>query len=87
MPQLSEDADTILRQMKTRGADEGDYVLMEVLVTLLDNNEYRVFLALDELIKLRLVVCTPRKDALAMTKAGARTIGPRGVAGWAGDQQ
>jgi hypothetical protein len=57
-----------------------------VLITLLDNNKHRVFLALDELIKLRLILCTPRRDALAMTKAGARTIGPRHAAGWAENQ-
>jgi hypothetical protein len=87
MTQLSGDADKILRQMKAHGAEEGDYVLLDVLVPLLDNNEHRVLLALNELIRLRLVVCTRRKDALAMTKAGARTIGPRRVAGWAENQQ
>ena len=70
MAQLSQDANAILRRMKALDADTGDYVLVDVFVSLLDDNEDRVCLALDELIKLRLAVVTPDKDALAMTKAG-----------------
>ena len=72
MPRLSEDANTILRRLKALGANAGDYVLLDVFVSMLDENEDRVCLALDGLIKLRLAVVTPDKDALAMTKAGAR---------------
>jgi hypothetical protein len=72
MPQLSEDANTILRRMQALGANPGDYVLMDVFAALLDDNEQRVASALDELISLRLVVSTSGKDALAMTRAGAR---------------
>jgi hypothetical protein len=55
--------------MKSLQADTGDYVLVDVFVTLLDDNENRVCLALDELIKLRLAVVTPDKDALAMNES------------------
>jgi hypothetical protein len=55
--------------MKALGAKAGDYVLVDVFVTLLDNTEHRAVSALDELVKLQLVVCTADKDALAMTKA------------------
>jgi hypothetical protein len=72
MPQLSEDANTILRRMQALGANPGDYVLVDVFVALLDNNEQRVASALDELINLRLVVITRDRVALAMTRAGAR---------------
>jgi hypothetical protein len=72
MPQLSEDANTILKYMKALSANAGDYILMDAFVTLLDNNEHRAISAVDELIKLRLVVGTHRKEALAMTKAGER---------------
>jgi hypothetical protein len=72
MPQLGDDAKTILRHMKVLGADAGDYVLVDVFVTLLGNNEHRAVSALDQLVELGFVVCTPAKDALAMTKAGAR---------------
>jgi hypothetical protein len=72
MAQLSQDANAILRRMKALDADTGDYVLVDVFVSLLGNDEHRVGSALDELIKLRLVMVTPDKDALAMTKAGAR---------------
>jgi hypothetical protein len=58
--------------MKALGANIGDYVLVDVFEVLLDNNEHRFVSALDELIKLRLVVATLDKDALALTKAGAR---------------
>jgi hypothetical protein len=54
--------------MKALHVNAGDYVLVD----LLEDNEHRVGSALDELIKLRLVVVTRDKDALAMTKAGAR---------------
>jgi len=70
MQRLSQDAGTILTHMRSLHADTGDYVLVDVFVSLLDDNEDRVCLALDELIKLRLAVVTPDKDALAMTKAG-----------------
>jgi hypothetical protein len=56
--------------MKSLHADTGDYVLVDVFMSLLDDNEDRVCLALDELIELSLAVVTPDKDALAMTKAG-----------------
>ena len=72
MPQLSDDANRILRRMKALGADTGDYVLVDVFVTLLENDEHRAVSALDELVERRLIVCTSDKDALAMTKAGAR---------------
>jgi hypothetical protein len=72
MPQLSKDAYTILSHMKLLGANAGDYVLVDALLMLLDNNEHRAVSSVDELIRLRLVVGTPDKDALAMTKAGAR---------------
>jgi hypothetical protein len=72
MPQLSDDANRILRHAKALGANARDYVLVDVFVTLLENNEHRVVSALAELVKLRLVVCTRNKDALAMTNAGAR---------------
>ena len=72
MPQLSDDANRILRHMKALGANAGDYVLVDVFVTLLENDEHRVVSALDELVDRQLVVCTRDKDALAMTKAGAR---------------
>ena len=58
--------------MKALGANAGEYFLVDVFVTLLDNNEHRAISARDELVKLQLVVCTPDKDALAMTEAGAR---------------
>jgi hypothetical protein len=58
--------------MKALHVDAGDYVLVDVFVSLLDDNEDRVGAALDELINLGLVVVTRDKDALAMTKAGAR---------------
>jgi hypothetical protein len=58
--------------MKALGAEAGDYVLVDVFVTLFENHERRAVSALDELVKLKLVVCTPDGDALAMTKAGAR---------------
>jgi hypothetical protein len=58
--------------MKGLGANAGDYVLVDVFVSLLDNDEHRVSLALDDSIKLGLVMVTRDKDALAMTKAGAR---------------
>jgi hypothetical protein len=72
MPQLGEDANTILKHMKALGTDVGDYVLIDVFVTLLDNNEHRAVSALDELITLKLVVGTARKEAFAMTIAGSR---------------
>jgi hypothetical protein len=72
MPQLGEDANTILNHIKALDTRVGDYVLIDVFVTLLDNNEHRAVSALDELIKLKLVVGTARKEAVAMTKAGAR---------------
>ena len=72
MPQLSDDANRILRHLKALGANAGDYVLVDVLVSLLENDEHRAVSALDELVEWRLVVCTPNKDAFAMTKAGAR---------------
>jgi hypothetical protein len=72
MRQLSEDANRILKHMKALGLNAGDYVLMDVFVTLLDHNEHRASSALDELIGRRLLVGTARKDALAMTNAGAR---------------
>ena len=72
MQQLSQDAYAILRRMKALDADTGDYVLVDVFVSLLDNDEHRVSLALDDSIKLGLVMVTRDKDALAMTKAGAR---------------
>jgi hypothetical protein len=58
--------------MKALHADAGDYVLVDALMSRLEDNEHRVGSALDELIKLGLVVVTPDKDALAMTKAGSR---------------
>jgi hypothetical protein len=72
MPQLGEDANTILKHMKALGTDVGDYVLIDVFVTLLDNNEHRAVSALDELIKLKLVVGKARRQAFAMTLAGSR---------------
>ena len=72
MPRLSQDASTILSRMKALHVDAGDYVLVDAFMSLLEDNEHRVGSALDELIKLRLVVVTHDKDALAMTKAGAR---------------
>ena len=72
MPQLSDDANRILRRMKALGANAGDYVLVDVFVTLLENDEHRAVSALDELVERGLVVCTADKDALAMTKAGAK---------------
>jgi hypothetical protein len=58
--------------MKALQVDAGDYVLVDAFMSLLEDNEHRFVSALDELIKLGLVVATPDKDALAMTKAGAR---------------
>jgi hypothetical protein len=58
--------------MKALHADTGDYVLVDAFMSLLDDNEHRVGSAVYELIKLGLVVVTRDKDALAMTKAGAR---------------
>jgi hypothetical protein len=58
--------------MKALGADSGDYVLVDVFARLFDDNEHRAVSAVDELIKLKLAVGTPDKDALAMTKEGAR---------------
>ena len=72
MPQLSDDANRILRHMKVLGANAGDYVLVDVFVTLLENDEHRAVSALAELVEQRLVVCSRDKDALAMTQAGAR---------------
>jgi hypothetical protein len=74
MPQLSDDAKKILRHVKALGVDAGDYVLVDVFVPLLENNECRAASAINELVTLRLVVCTRDKDALAMTKAGARYL-------------
>ena len=72
MPRLSQDASTILRHMKTLHVDAGDYVLVDAFMSLLEDNEHRVGSALEELINLGFVVVTRDKDALAMTKAGAR---------------
>ena len=72
MPRLSQDASTILRHMKALHAEAGDYVLVDAFMSRLEDNEHRVGSALDELINLGLVVVTRDKDALAMTKAGAR---------------
>ena len=72
MPRLSHDASTILSYMKALHVDAGDYVLVDAFISLLEDNEHRFASALDELIKLKLVVATPDNDALAMTKAGAR---------------
>jgi len=58
--------------MKALHVDAGDYVLVDAFISLLEDNEHRFASALDELIKLKLVVATPDNDALAMTKAGAR---------------
>jgi hypothetical protein len=60
--------------MKALHVDAGDYVLVDAFMSLLllEDNEHRFVSALAELIKLRLVVATPDKDAIAMTKAGAR---------------
>ena len=71
MPRLSQDASTILSHMKALHVDAGDYVLVDAFMSLLEDNEHRVGSAVDELTKLGFVV-TPDKDALAMTKAGAR---------------
>jgi hypothetical protein len=38
MPQLSDDANRILRHMKALGANAGDYVLVDVFVTLLEKD-------------------------------------------------
>jgi hypothetical protein len=49
--------------MKALHVDAGDYVLVDAFMSLLEDNEHRVESALDELIKLRLIVvlrCTPR---------------------------
>jgi hypothetical protein len=43
-----------------------------VFARLFDDDENRATSALDELIKLKLAVGTPDKDALAMTNAGTR---------------
>ena len=72
MTQPSDDAKKILRHMKVLGVGAEDYVLVDVFVTLLENNECRAVSAIDELVTLKLAVCTRDKDALAMTKAGAR---------------
>ena len=72
MPRLSQDASRILSHMKALHVDAGDYVLVDAFISLLEDNEHRFASALDELIKLKLVVATPDNDALAMTKAGAR---------------
>ena len=72
MAQLSDDANRILRHMKALGANVGDYVLVDVFLTLLENDEQRAVSALGELVEQRLVVCSRDKDALAMTQAGAR---------------
>jgi len=58
--------------MKALRVDAGDYVLVDAFMSLLEDDEHRVGSALDELIRLGLVVVTHDKDALAMTKAGAR---------------
>jgi hypothetical protein len=58
--------------MKALRVDAGDYVLVDAFMSLLEDNEQRVRSALEELINLGLVVVTRDKDALAMTKAGAR---------------
>jgi hypothetical protein len=58
--------------MKALHIEAGDYVLVDAFMSLLEDNEHRVGSTLDELIKLGLVVVTPDRDALAMTKAGAR---------------
>jgi hypothetical protein len=58
--------------MKALHVDAGDYVLVDAFMSLLEDDEHRVGSALDELIRLGLVVVTHDKDALAMTKAGAR---------------
>jgi hypothetical protein len=58
--------------MKALGANAGDFILVDVFVTLLENDEHRAVSALDELVKRRLVVSSSHKDAFAMTKAGTR---------------
>jgi hypothetical protein len=58
--------------MKALGANAGDFILVDVFVTVLENNEHRAVSALDELVERRLVLCSSHKDAFAMTKAGAR---------------
>jgi hypothetical protein len=71
MPRLSEDASTMLRHMKALGAKSGDCVLVDMFARLFDDNEHRAVSALDELIKRKLAVGTPDRDALTMTKSGA----------------
>jgi hypothetical protein len=58
--------------MKALDADAGDYFLVDAFMKLLGDDERRVASALDELVKLGLVVVTRDKDALAMTNSGAR---------------
>ena len=70
MPQLSEDARTVLIKLKNSRHQAGDYVLISALALLFGGEVTRAHSAMDELIKLGWAIGTPNGTSFALTRAG-----------------